>query len=92
MERQLRDWLGFEGGGEHAAAKPTSAVSTPRFIERREARASARPRQPPRRSVSSFGSFDGAESIVVQPDGKIVAGGFAHDGARSEYALLRTAR
>jgi uncharacterized delta-60 repeat protein len=39
-----------------------------------------------------FGGFDGAESIAVQPDGKIVVGGFAANGTRGGYALLRTAK
>jgi uncharacterized delta-60 repeat protein len=39
-----------------------------------------------------FGGFDGAESIALQPDGKIVVGGFAANGSRGGYALLRTAK
>ena len=40
-------------------------------------------------TVSFFNSFDGAESVVIQPDGKIVVGGFATSGTRSSYALAR---
>ncbi len=40
-------------------------------------------------TIDFFGSFDGAESVVVQPDGKIVVGGFATNGSRTGYGLVR---
>ncbi len=36
-----------------------------------------------------FGSFDGAENVAVQPDGKIVVGGFARNGTSTGYGLVR---
>ena len=40
-------------------------------------------------TIDFFGSFDGAENVVVQPDGKIVLGGFARNGTRTGYGLAR---
>ena len=40
-------------------------------------------------TIEFFGSFDGAENVVVQPDGKIVLGGFARNGTRTGYGLAR---
>ena len=40
-------------------------------------------------TIDFFGSFDGAENVVVQPDGKIVLGGFARNGTRTGYGLVR---
>ena len=40
-------------------------------------------------TVDFFGSFDGAESVLVQPDGRIVLGGFARNGATLGYGLVR---
>ena len=41
-------------------------------------------------TVSFFDSFDGAESVVIQPDGKIVVGGFVTSGTRTiGYGLAR---
>ena len=40
-------------------------------------------------TIDFFGSFDGAENVVVQPDGKIVLGGFASNGTRTGYGLAR---
>jgi uncharacterized delta-60 repeat protein len=40
-------------------------------------------------TIDFFGSFDGAENVVVQPDGKIVVGGFATNGSRTGYGLVR---
>ena len=40
-------------------------------------------------SVDFFDASDGAENIAVQPDGKIVLGGFAQNGATVQYALAR---
>jgi uncharacterized delta-60 repeat protein len=39
--------------------------------------------------IDFFGSFDGAEGAVVQSDGNFVVGGFARNGARTGYALVR---
>ena len=40
-------------------------------------------------TIDFFGSFDGAENVVVQPDGKIVLGGFARNVRRTGYGLAR---
>ena len=40
-------------------------------------------------TIDFFGSFDGAENVAVQPDGKIVLGGFALNGTRMGYGLAR---
>jgi len=40
-------------------------------------------------TVDFFGSFDGAENVAVQTDGKIVVSGFARNGNRTNYALAR---
>jgi uncharacterized delta-60 repeat protein len=40
-------------------------------------------------SFSFFNAGDGAESVVVQPDGKIVVGGFATSGTQFGYGLAR---
>ena len=40
-------------------------------------------------TIDFFGSFDGAENAVMQPDGKIVLGGFASNGTRTGYGLAR---
>ncbi len=40
-------------------------------------------------TIDFFGSFDGAENVAVQPDGKIVVGGFARNGTRTGYGLVR---
>ena len=40
-------------------------------------------------TIDFFGSFDGAENVAVQPDGKIVLGGFARNGTRTGYGLVR---
>jgi uncharacterized delta-60 repeat protein len=40
-------------------------------------------------TIDFFGSFDGAENVAVQPDGKIVVGGFATNGTRTGYGLVR---
>ncbi len=40
-------------------------------------------------AVDFFGSFDGADSVAVQGDGKIVLGGFARNGSRTGYGLAR---
>ncbi|WP_420594305.1 Calx-beta domain-containing protein [Deinococcus sp.] len=42
-----------------------------------------------RQTVSFFDSFDGAESVAVQPDGKLVLGGFATSGTQTGYGLAR---
>jgi uncharacterized delta-60 repeat protein len=42
-------------------------------------------------TVDFFGSFDGAENVALQSDGKIVVGGFASNGTRANYALARIA-
>jgi uncharacterized delta-60 repeat protein len=39
-----------------------------------------------------FGGFDGAESVAVQGDGKVVVSGFARNGASGGYGLIRTAK
>jgi uncharacterized delta-60 repeat protein len=40
-------------------------------------------------AIDFFGSFDGAESVAVRPDGKIDVGGFARNGTRTGYGLVR---
>ena len=40
-------------------------------------------------TIDFFGSFDGAENVLMQPDGKIVLGGFARNGTRTGYGLAR---
>jgi uncharacterized delta-60 repeat protein len=40
-------------------------------------------------TVDFFGTFDGAENVAVQTDGKIVVSGFASNGTRTNYALAR---
>ena len=40
-------------------------------------------------TIDFFGSFDGAENVALQPDGKIVVGGFATNGSRTGYGLVR---
>jgi uncharacterized delta-60 repeat protein len=41
-------------------------------------------------STDFFGGFNGAFSLILQPDGKLVAGGFeGHDSTGSNYALVR---
>jgi hypothetical protein len=40
-------------------------------------------------TVDFFGSFDGAENVLVQPDGKIVLGGFAANGLQERFAIAR---
>ena len=40
-------------------------------------------------TIDFFGSFDGAENVVMQPDGRIVIGGFARNGTRTGYGLAR---
>ncbi len=40
-------------------------------------------------TIDFFGSLDGAENVVMQPDGKIVLGGFARNGTRTGYGLAR---
>jgi len=40
-------------------------------------------------TVDFFGTFDGAENVAVQSDGKIVVSGFASNGTRANYALAR---
>ena len=42
-------------------------------------------------TIDFFGASDGADSVAVQPDGKIVLGGFARNGSRTGYALVRVA-
>jgi len=40
-------------------------------------------------SVDFFGAIDGAEAVAVQPDGKIIVGGFARNAGTTVFALLR---
>ena len=40
-------------------------------------------------TIDFFGSFDGAENVAVQPDGKIVVSGFARNATRTGYGLAR---
>jgi uncharacterized delta-60 repeat protein len=40
-------------------------------------------------TVDFFGSFDGAENVAVQADGKILLGGFAANGNTVRYGLAR---
>jgi len=42
-------------------------------------------------TVDFFGSFDGAETLAIQADGRLVLGGFAGNGNRTNYALARIA-
>jgi len=39
--------------------------------------------------VSSIGSHDGVRSVVVQPDGKILVGGYANEASGGMFALVR---
>ena len=40
-------------------------------------------------TIDFFGSSDSAENVIVQPDGRIVLGGFARNGTRTGYGLAR---
>ena len=40
-------------------------------------------------TVDFFGSFDGAENVGIQPDGRILLGGFASNGNSVRYGLAR---
>jgi uncharacterized delta-60 repeat protein len=40
-------------------------------------------------TVDFFGAIDGAEAVAVQPDGKIIAGGFARNAGTTGSALIR---
>jgi uncharacterized delta-60 repeat protein len=40
-------------------------------------------------TVDFFGAFDRAEAVAVQPDGKIVVGGYARNGGTTVFALVR---
>jgi len=40
-------------------------------------------------AVDFFSSFDGAGCVAIQPDGKIVAAGFARNGAATGLGMLR---
>lgn len=40
-------------------------------------------------TLDFFGSFDGAENVAVQGDGRIVVSGFARNGNRTNYGLAR---
>jgi len=40
-------------------------------------------------SVDFFGAADGAEDIAIQPDGKLVVGGFARNGTSTDLGLVR---
>lgn len=40
-------------------------------------------------SVDFFGAIDGAEAVAVQPDGKIIVGGFARNAGTTSFALIR---
>ena len=40
-------------------------------------------------TIDFFGSSDSAENVIVQPDGRIVIGGFARNGTRTGYGLAR---
>ncbi len=40
-------------------------------------------------TVDFFGSFDGAENVAVQADGKVVLGGFATNASAVRYGLAR---
>jgi uncharacterized delta-60 repeat protein len=40
-------------------------------------------------AIDFFGSFDGAESVAIQSDAKVVVGGFARNGTSTGYALVR---
>jgi len=44
-----------------------------------------------RLTVDFFGSGDGAESVAVQPNGRIMLGGFAANGTAVRFALARVA-
>lgn len=43
-------------------------------------------------TVDFFGSFDGAENVAVQPDGRVLLGGFAANGNTVRYGLARFVR
>ena len=40
-------------------------------------------------TVDFFGAIDGAEAVLVQPDGKIVIGGFARNAGQTVFAMAR---
>ena len=40
-------------------------------------------------TIDFFGSSDSAENVIVQPDGRILLGGFARNGTRTGYGLAR---
>jgi uncharacterized delta-60 repeat protein len=40
-------------------------------------------------TVDFFGAIDGAEAVAVQPDGKIIVGGFARNAGTTGFALIR---
>ena len=40
-------------------------------------------------TVDFFASFDGAENIEIQADGKVVLSGFAANAGRTSYGLAR---
>jgi hypothetical protein len=40
-------------------------------------------------TVDFFGGFDAANDVLIQPDGKIVAGGAAQNGASKGLGLAR---
>ena len=40
-------------------------------------------------AVDFFGSFDGADCVAIQPDGKIVAAGFARNGTSTGLGMVR---
>lgn len=40
-------------------------------------------------TVDFFGAIDGADAVAVQPDGKIIVGGFARNAGSTGFALVR---
>jgi uncharacterized delta-60 repeat protein len=40
-------------------------------------------------TIDFFGAIDGAVGVVVQPDGRIVVGGFARNAGSTGFALAR---
>jgi len=40
--------------------------------------------------VDYFGASDGAETVAIQPDGRIIAAGLARNGLTNGLAILRT--
>ena len=78
--------LAIQADGRIVVAGQSSNRSNPNFAVARYGTNGA-----PDASFGSGGKlwFDGAENVAVQSDGKIVVGGFATNGSRTGYGLVR---